>query len=341
MLIPAVFLKSFLRISQGSPNAISSPESGGGHSPCDSQESPPLNLSGPQASRASHSVRRENSAEPRTSDTSPPCSLNSSGSAALQSALESRLLQNLHGLTGSPEYVWSLKHWDIPSGPPIFALRARARSEKDGLCVAIRSLGRESSSDHPTSDNGFTGWRSPATTEPGVSLERLQDANGDPWMPGQRAYDKITGRLAQVGLTHEAQAALTGWPTPIASSNCESHEAAMKELDRAENCSDGGCSKLAVMAHIPIVGYPTPCAGDEKWRCSQNKQAVARLESGKQMCLETVAHLNYSPAETAKPAALNPAFSRWLMGFPVEWCQAAIRTHRSMPTQRRKPAQCD
>jgi len=54
-------------------------------------------------------------------------------------------------------------------------------------------------------------WRTPATSEPGVSLDRLRTAEGKPWTPGQRAYDVQTGRVAQVGLTHEIQST---WPTP-------------------------------------------------------------------------------------------------------------------------------
>lgn len=40
-----------------------------------------------------------------------------------------------------------------------------------------------------------------------------------------------------------------------------------------------------------VSGYPTPQAGDEKWRYSQTDMAQKRLESGKQMCLEAVGHL--------------------------------------------------
>jgi len=55
------------------------------------------------------------------------------------------------------------------------------------------------------------------------------------------------------------------------------------------------------------------------------------------------AHLVIGPTATGSTAAtgnggqLNSAFSRWLQGYPVAWCQAAIRAHR-MRTPRRKRA---
>lgn len=48
-------------------------------------------------------------------------------------------------------------------------------------------------------------WRSPNAHPSGIKTERLVvTKDGDPWVPGQRAYDKETGRHAQVSLEQEA-----------------------------------------------------------------------------------------------------------------------------------------
>lgn len=57
-------------------------------------------------------------------------------------------------------------------------------------------------------------WRSPASQDAGVALERLVDAEGNPWTPGQRAYDRETGRMCQTGLVQQAEQALATWAAP-------------------------------------------------------------------------------------------------------------------------------
>jgi hypothetical protein len=47
---------------------------------------------------------------------------------------------------------------------------------------------------------------------------------------------------------------------------------------------------------------------------------------------------NGSVAPTGKPGQLNPAFSRWLMGYRKVWCEAAIDAWHLTPTARRKAA---
>ncbi len=58
----------------------------------------------------------------------------SSRSVALQSFLENRLRVRTVAC-GSPEYVLTWKQWDMPSGPPICALRASGRRILDSGCI--------------------------------------------------------------------------------------------------------------------------------------------------------------------------------------------------------------
>ena len=90
---------------------------------------------------ANHSVSQGRALEPATSDTSGPYGATLSPSAVLQLSLESRLRANL-GVTGSLESELTWKHWDMPSGPQICALRV---------------------STHRTAAKDFTGWPTPDT----------------------------------------------------------------------------------------------------------------------------------------------------------------------------------
>jgi len=101
-------------------------------------------------------------------------SFDSSASASLQSCLENRLRARLD-VHGSLEYVLTWKHWDMPSGPLICALRARARR---------------------TSDSAFSGWPTPCSDR--VSNRVDTQLSGD----GRTTPNKLGWAVS-----------LTGWPT--------------------------------------------------------------------------------------------------------------------------------
>ena len=133
---------------------------------------------------------------------------------------------------GSPEYALTWKHWDMPSGPPICALRASARR---------------------TSDSGYTGWPTPTQRDHKDGASTLENT----------PVNALLGRMVS----------LAGWGTPR-SMGLGQGSARPKEADFKKGRLE--CQALGVM---PFG----------------------------------------SPASTEKRGALNPAFSRWLMGFPPEW----------------------
>ena len=82
-----------------------------------------------------------------------------------------------------------------------------------------------------------------------------------------------------------------------------------------------------------MAGWGTPRVTTNGGNGSQDRatDGMSRLEDQVHGATSTS-----SLAGTENRGALNPAFSAWLQGFPVAWCQAAIRAHRKLDTRRKR-----
>jgi len=102
--------------------------------------------------------------------------------------------------------------------------------------------------------------------------------------------------------------------------------------------------QLKLAGHAQLASWPTPTAALADKSVRSEAGGIMEAMRSKGPDLAAVAyqvHLTSgtiptsSLASTEKRGALNAAFSAWLQGYPVAWCQAAIRAHRKLK-QRRK-----
>ena len=108
------------------------------------------------------------------------------------------------------------------------------------------------------------------------------------------------GSKATVSLNHVAT--LAGWPTTTV--------------------TDAARGNGTIRPHdtgIPLPQRASQIDTDQPMRLTASGQLLIGSDAGMQ-----------------SGGQLNPAHSRWLMAYPVEWCGAAISAHRSMPKQQRK-----
>ena len=153
----------------------------------------------------------------------------------------------------------------------------------------------------------------------------------------------ITGNQGTT-LTDAARLALpeSSWVTPAS----RDYKGANSEAHVTTNGTGRMHMDQLANQTVHLVGWPTPMlpnkdAGNSDYtrkievamgiRDSVNGKRLDETEPSGQTP-------SGSPAGTGKRAQLNPALSRWLQGLPKEWCEAAIRAHRLMPTTRRKRA---
>jgi hypothetical protein len=130
-----------------------------------------------------------------------------------------------------------------------------------------------------------------------------------------------------------AAACLSGWLTPTKS-------------DENRYPAQGNTAKNVTLNHAAVfAGWPTPQVG------STNPAAHGQISGDFRRAMDKALRdgdgqparytasgemLTGSTAAMASGGQLNPALSRWLMGYPEEWCRAAVSAWRLIPTVRRR-----
>jgi hypothetical protein len=113
---------------------------------------------------------------------------------------------------------------------------------------------------------------------------------------------------------------LASWPTPTL------HDAERGGMEKRATTERHGRSNLQDFALT--ASWATPTSRDHKDGAAVDNVPVNAL-------LGRQAHLSGFPAQTEKRGQLNPAFSRWLMGYPVAWDDCAPTATRSSRKSRR------
>ena len=119
-----------------------------------------------------------------------------------------------------------------------------------------------------------------------------------------------------------------GWPTPNVPNGGQSISHA--ELKGGTYYHKGKKVQVGLEAAAKMTGWPTPTGQD-----NNQVAGVGAAERHPKRGTTLGGAVRLSPAQTEKPDALNPAFSLWLMGYPIEWASCGARATPSSRKSRR------
>lgn len=303
--------------------ATSSPASADGPMPCNSPDGPTTCPSGRDRALASLSPRQAKAAGLLTSGTSGPPGSGSSSSVSLATSVANRLRAQMRFDGG---ILWRLtwKGRATPARRWIYQRQASARRTSEAGCSGWPTPcqqdgpkgGPSQGSDRLPSAAHLASWPTPNVPNGGrsVSPDRM-DATG-------RTTDGVKHTAS---LEHAVKFAT--WPTPVVNDATGSQYAYAS--------GDHSRPVLKLPGAAVLATWATPTTRD--WKDGSYRPNVPENALlGRQVWQATGPTASGSPAPTGKRGQLNPAFSRWLQGYPVPWCQAAIRASRmQMPRRKR------
>jgi len=286
-------------------NVISSRDSVAGATPCALPDGPRTDLFGRAVAPASPLAQPVQGGALPTSVISGRSGSTSSASAGLTLSLASRLKQQL-----------------TTDGLTLFNLTWREK-----VTPAGRLVYRLAASGRRTSDSDSGSWQTPKALDGVFSTPRTTGR------PMHRATHLQTQTIA---LLSNADPTLASWPTPNTMDTLPpmDYEKRINHPGRPGRTVSGNLREV-----VTLTSWATPGAADAK-NCGGTGSSNHKTLPGdviRVLLTDSGTPAIGSPAATEKPGQLNPAHSRWLMGYPAEWDACAPT---AMPSSRksRKPS---